>query len=152
MAVTGYIIFQSLVNGAQYPSALYPDSKSCVENAGENILQSKNGMFALKFFRFDNQTQCLIIAYIQYNETIIWAANRNKPIRGKPCLKLGPESADLILQDTDGFLAWSANVSRVNHLELMDSGNLVLQDSKNVTIWASFDYPTERVERTEMNV
>lgn len=145
MAITGCIIFQSLASAAQYPSALYPDSKSCVANAGENILQSKNGMFALKFSRFDNQTQYLVIAYIRLNETIVWAANRNKPITGNPCLKLAHEAGDLILQDTDGARAWSANVSRVNRLELLDSGNLILQDSKNVTIWASFDYPTDTI-------
>jgi len=143
LAITGCIIFQALASAAQYPSALYLGD-SCVENAGKNILQSKNGMFALKFSTFDNQTQYLVIAHIRWNETIIWAANRNKPIRGKPCLKPGP-GGDLILQDTDGSLAWSAHASQVNHLELMDSGNLMLQDTKNVTIWASFDYPTDTI-------
>lgn len=139
------IIFQSLVTAAQYPSALYPDSKNCMEDTGENILQSKNGMFALKFSRFDNQTRYLVIAYIRLNETMVWAANRNKPIRGKPCLKLAHEAGDLILQDTDGSLAWSANVGQVNRLELLDSGNLILQNIKNVTIWASFDHPTDTI-------
>lgn len=116
-----------------------------MEDTGENILQSKNGIFALKFSRFDNQTRYLVIAYIRLNETMVWAANRNKPIRGKPCLKLAHEAGDLILQDTDGSLAWSANVGQVNRLELLDSGNLILQNIKNVTIWASFDHPTDTI-------
>ncbi|GLJ13190.1 hypothetical protein SUGI_0207130 [Cryptomeria japonica] len=88
--------------------------------------------------------QYLVIAYIQYNETIIWAANRNMPIDGKPCLKLGPH-ADLNLQDLNGTVLWSANVSQVDHVELLDSGNLVLQNIKNKTLWASFDYPTDTI-------
>jgi hypothetical protein len=48
----------------------------------QNILQSKYDMFASKLFIFDKQTQYWVITYIQYNESIIWEANRNRPIGG----------------------------------------------------------------------
>ncbi|KAH9313818.1 hypothetical protein KI387_022445, partial [Taxus chinensis] len=120
-------------------------SENCVNNnTGENILQSTNGMFALKFFKPTEKYLYLVIAYIRYNQTIVWTANRNIPLRGNPCLKLGPET-NLILQDTDGSVAWSANITQADHLELQASGNLVVKNSVNVTIWASFDHPTDTI-------
>eukprot|EP01018_Ginkgo_biloba_P036835 Gb_16909 [translate_table: standard] len=143
LMVTGFIILQSS-GAAENPSILYPQSGNCLESAEENILQSKNGMFALKIFKPNKETQYLVIAYIQYRETIVWTANRNNPTTAKPCLKLGP-GADLILEDADGSLAWSANVSEVNRVELQDSGNLVLQNVNNISIWGSFDHPTDTI-------
>ncbi|GLJ13240.1 hypothetical protein SUGI_0208550 [Cryptomeria japonica] len=139
-----FIGFLSL--GSSQNATLSLDSENCVNNSniGENILQSTNGMFALKFFKPIEKSLYLVIAYIQYNQTIVWTANRNIPIRGKPCLKLGLQ-ADLVLQDTDNSVVWSANISQADHLELQTSGNLVLKNSRNVTIWASFDHPTDTI-------
>jgi hypothetical protein len=99
-------------------------------------------MLALKFSKFYNQTQCLVITYIHYNETIIWETNKNRIIGGKHCLKLGFKSIDMILQDIKGSSQWFSSASRINRLEVMDSSNLVSQETKNVIIWVSFDYPT----------
>lgn len=141
-----WLIIGFLSLGSSENSTLSLDSGNCVNNGNieENILQSTNGMFALKFFKPIDKSQYLVIAYIRYNQTIIWTANRNIPIRGKPCLKLGPQ-ADLFLQDTDGSVVWTANINQADHLELQTSGNLVLKNSRNVTIWASFDHPTDTI-------
>jgi hypothetical protein len=39
-------------------------------------------------------------------------------------------------------MAWYANVSQINSSKVMDLNNLVLQDTKIVTTWASFDFST----------
>ncbi|KAH9316746.1 hypothetical protein KI387_043984 [Taxus chinensis] len=129
---------------SQISSVVYPNSTNCLENDQDTILQSQNGRFALKYSKLSNQNQYLVIAYIQYNEIIVWTSNRDRPIKGKPCLKLGNQ-ADLILLDPNGSVAWSANVSQVDHLELQDSGNFILQNNKNDTLWASFDHLTDTI-------
>ena len=52
---------------------------------------------------------------------------------------------DLVLRDADGSLVWSSNTSgrSVIGVNMMESGNLVLFDHHNVTVWQSFDYPVD---------
>jgi predicted Ser/Thr protein kinase len=75
---------------------------------------------------------------------VIWAANRDRPVRENATLSLNADGG-LVLQDFDGSLVWSANSSgkAVAGLEVTRSGNLVLLDDNNVTVWQSFDHPTD---------
>ncbi|KAF8413699.1 hypothetical protein HHK36_001691 [Tetracentron sinense] len=59
-------------------------------------------------------------------------------------MQLTPEG-DLILQDVDATLVWSTNTAgkSVAGLNMTDTGNLVLFDINNRTIWQSFDHPTD---------
>nr|GMC60767.1 G-type lectin S-receptor-like serine/threonine-protein kinase At5g35370 [Ipomoea batatas] len=81
------------------------------------------------------------------SHTVVWAANRNNPVSDSAQLRLSRRG--LALYDNDsGKPIWSvppfssSNVS-VSSLELRDSGNLVLLDSSNNSLWESFDYPTD---------
>ncbi|CAH9109890.1 unnamed protein product, partial [Cuscuta europaea] len=81
------------------------------------------------------------------SHTVVWAANRNFPVSDSAELHLSRRG--LALYDDSGRPIWSTplftspNVSSVSSLQLQDSGNLVLLDSSNNSVWESFDYPTD---------
>ncbi|KAL6838674.1 hypothetical protein ACP4OV_031388 [Aristida adscensionis] len=74
---------------------------------------------------------------------VVWAANRDRPVRENSTLSL--TTAGLALRDGDGSLVWSAGISgkAVAGLAITKSGNLVLLDDRNASVWQSFDHPTD---------
>ncbi|KDO58622.1 hypothetical protein CISIN_1g048079mg, partial [Citrus sinensis] len=62
---------------------------------------------------------------------VVWAANRNNPVRINATLELTSP--------------WSTNTNgkSVVGLTLTDTGNLVLFNKKNAAVWQSFDHPTD---------
>ncbi|RLN22109.1 hypothetical protein C2845_PM07G38140 [Panicum miliaceum] len=75
---------------------------------------------------------------------VVWSANRDRQVRQDATLNF-TRDGDLVLRDADGSLVWSSNTSgrSVVGVNMMESGNLVLFDHHNVTVWQSFDYPVE---------
>ncbi|XP_078164448.1 G-type lectin S-receptor-like serine/threonine-protein kinase SD2-5 [Carex rostrata] len=75
---------------------------------------------------------------------VIWSANRANPVSEKATLQLTSHSG-LTLHDFDGSLVWSTSgVNRsVAGINVTESGNLVLFDVNNSSIWQSFDHPTD---------
>ncbi|KAK1556331.1 hypothetical protein Q3G72_003060 [Acer saccharum] len=75
---------------------------------------------------------------------VFWLANRNKPVHENATLQLHT-NGDLILRDADGSFVWSTNTSHMSavDLQMLKTGNLVLCDGNNKTIWRSFDHPTD---------
>ncbi|WMV39412.1 hypothetical protein MTR67_032797 [Solanum verrucosum] len=55
------------------------------------------------------------------------------------------QPCNLVLADSDGTLVWSSNTTgkSVSGLNLAETGNLVLFDTTNRTVWQSFDHPTD---------
>ncbi|XP_049387296.1 EP1-like glycoprotein 2, partial [Solanum stenotomum] len=55
------------------------------------------------------------------------------------------QPCNLVLADSDGTLVWSSNTTgeSVSGLNLTETGNLVLFDTTNRTVWQSFDHPTD---------
>jgi hypothetical protein len=74
---------------------------------------------------------------------VVWSANPNNLVGINAGLQLTSERG-LMLQDANGTIAWSTNISTksVAALNLTDMCNLVLLDEQNATIWQSFDHPT----------
>ncbi|KAK3433283.1 hypothetical protein EUGRSUZ_D00899 [Eucalyptus grandis] len=93
----------------------------------------------------------LLLFLLQISEqTVVWVANRERPISGTSGALSIDSDGNLVLHETSGsFLVWSTNVSSVlsnysTTAQLMDSGNLILvQDFSERVIWQSFDYPTD---------
>ncbi|XP_008791435.2 G-type lectin S-receptor-like serine/threonine-protein kinase SD2-5, partial [Phoenix dactylifera] len=75
---------------------------------------------------------------------VVWSANRDRPVRENATLHF-TEDGDLVLRDADGSLVWSTNTSgrSVVGMNITASGNLLLFDRKNASIWQSFDHPTD---------
>ncbi|PHU26059.1 hypothetical protein BC332_04391 [Capsicum chinense] len=78
------------------------------------------------------------------NLELVWFANRNHPIRENGTLQL-LQDGDFVLKDVDGTLVWSTSTANkfISGIKMMETGNLVLHDMYNQTVWQSFDHPTE---------
>ncbi|KAB8080029.1 hypothetical protein EE612_000364 [Oryza sativa] len=132
---------------------------------GKDKVVSNNGKFALGFFKAPapNQEKWFLGIWFNTvpNRTTVWVANGGEPIMdaadaGSPELTISGDDGDLVaLHPTTKSIAWSTNVSAKNFTSnsnntaavLLNSGNLVLQDTSNMsqprTLWQSVDHPTD---------
>nr|GMD11428.1 G-type lectin S-receptor-like serine/threonine-protein kinase RKS1 [Ipomoea batatas] len=121
--------------------------------AQNQTLVSAGGVFQLGFFSPGGNSGGLYIG-IWYKEiqdrTIVWVANRDKPITNSTgFLKIG-EDGNINLVDGTGNSIWSSSNQSVRGntiAQLLDSGNLVLRRENDENpenyLWESFDYPTD---------
>ncbi|XVF30513.1 hypothetical protein REPUB_Repub16aG0064400 [Reevesia pubescens] len=112
-------------------------------------ITSNNGVFRLGFFSLANSTDRYI--GIWYNnkgspeESVIWAANRNKPLKDDSGVFMISEDGNLVVSNGQEIF-WSSNVrnTAVNvSARVLDSGNLVLLGNSDdgVSLWESFQHP-----------
>ena len=112
---------------------------------------SKNGTFKLGFFTPQgSNNQYVGIWFNQIPvQTVVWVANRDKPINNSSCQLRISDDGNLELINDQKVIIWSTNVANSTNLnstaQVLDSGNLVLQQvntNGTVTLWQSFDHPT----------
>ncbi|KAL2327816.1 hypothetical protein Fmac_021243 [Flemingia macrophylla] len=116
---------------------------------GETLV-SEGGIIAVGFFSPGNSTRRYLgVWYTNVSPiTVVWVANRNKPLENtKGVLKLN-ENGTLELLNDRNITIWSSNISTkaVNNpvAHPLDSGNFVVrnaQKTKDGILWQSFDYP-----------
>ncbi|KAF8409397.1 hypothetical protein HHK36_005473 [Tetracentron sinense] len=116
---------------------------------GETVISSGEN-FVLGFFSPENSTNRYV--GIWYNkvsiQTVVWVANRENPISDTTGVLTIGEDGNLVVLNGSRNPIWSTNASISSNTTatLMDSGNLVLASSDNMThpgIWESFEYPTD---------
>ena len=113
------------------------------------VITSKSGVFRLGFFSFDNSTDRYV--GICYNhipvQTVIWVANRNRPLKDSSGTVKISEDGNLVVLNRQEEILWSSSVTDSvanTSAQLLDSGNLVLTDNNNgKSIWESFQYPSK---------
>jgi hypothetical protein len=116
------------------------DPESVVSNGGD---------FKLGFFSPANSTDRYVgIWYAQISvPTVIWVANRNKPLKNSSGILTISEDGKLVVLDGQKKVLWSSSLtsSVVNSsAQLLDSGNLILQGNTTGTIiWESFQHPSD---------
>ncbi|XP_042501065.1 G-type lectin S-receptor-like serine/threonine-protein kinase At2g19130 [Macadamia integrifolia] len=118
----------------------------------QTIISEPAGTFELGFFATGNKSQNYYIGiwYRKISErTVVWVANRDKPISDKSSSQLKLlEDGNLVLLDSSKTHIWSTNLTSLtlNSTEavLLDSGNLVVRHKQNSSafIWQSFDHQT----------
>ncbi|CBI22039.3 unnamed protein product, partial [Vitis vinifera] len=104
---------------------------------------SNGFVFAVLIFPNHNATYDSILRTDEMK--VVWSANRNSLVSKNATLQL-TEQGDLVLKEADGTTAvWSTNTcgKSVVGLNLTETGNLMLFDSNNETVWQSFDHPTD---------
>ncbi|XVF79444.1 hypothetical protein PTKIN_Ptkin14bG0223500 [Pterospermum kingtungense] len=111
------------------------------------VIISKSGVFKLGFFSFPNSTDHYVgVCYNQIPvQTVIWVANRNKPLKDSAGTVKISDDGNLVVLNEREEIVWSSSVtgSAANTSALLlDSGNLVLTDNNGVSIWESFQYPS----------
>ncbi|KAK6142490.1 hypothetical protein DH2020_022838 [Rehmannia glutinosa] len=123
-------------------------------NGSGDTLVSAGKRFQLGFFTPEGNNQKNNNRYVgiwYYNSsprTVVWVANRDKPLS---------DSCGVFGLDVDGNLkVWCSNNGTVfpitsleksstfnRTLQLLDSGNLILFDGTNRDVWQSFEVPTD---------
>ncbi|XP_031392613.1 G-type lectin S-receptor-like serine/threonine-protein kinase At4g27290 isoform X2 [Punica granatum] len=114
-----------------------------------DTLISAGGKFQLGFFSTNNSSNRYLGIWFHNipASTIVWVANRDKPLGGSPgSLKI--EQGNLTIEDSSGEAVWSSNSGNLSSSSiiatLLDSGNLVLKyDNSESYLWQSFDHPTD---------
>ncbi|GKV15814.1 hypothetical protein SLEP1_g26563 [Rubroshorea leprosula] len=140
------LILFSIISGAAAVDTIVPDKS--MKN-GETLVSSK-GSFELGFFRSSNGQYLGIWYNKPGTRTVVWVANRENPLSdGEGLLVLDSKGILALLNSTKGVI-WSSNTSRSAETpvaQLLDSGNLVVQEEKNYNeddyLWQSFDYPSD---------
>ncbi|KAI9199127.1 hypothetical protein LWI28_027972 [Acer negundo] len=116
----------------------------------ESIISSGNA-FKLGFISPGNSSNRYVgIWYNDASEDVIWVANRNKPLNGASGVVTISDDGRLVVLNEQREILWSSNVSNSvanASAQLLDSGNLVLYDNNNGSVWESFDEPTNTFMR-----
>ncbi|CAG7860838.1 unnamed protein product [Brassica rapa] len=111
--------------------------------SGDQTLLSSNGTFKMGFFKPGNSANFYIGMWYQELsiQTIVWVANRDKPVSDKNTSVLRISDGNLVLLDGNN-LVWSTglNSSSAHEAVLQDDGNLVLRDDSGSPLWQSFDH------------
>ncbi|KAK9266570.1 hypothetical protein L1049_021418 [Liquidambar formosana] len=120
---------------------------------GETVVSAGQN-FVLGFFSPVNST--LRYVGIWFNkippQTILWVANREKPISRTAGILTFGNDGNLAVLDGNGNSVWSTNVSVIVSNDttaiLMDTGNLLLSSTENIgkpfkAYWQSFNNPTD---------
>ncbi|KAI3440373.1 SASA domain-containing protein [Psidium guajava] len=122
----------------------------------DDILISKSSVFSAGFYPVGKNAYCFAVWFRHppcsgQNCTIVWTANRDRPVIGRYSKLSLKKNGNLVLTDARHTAVWTTDTASLSgsktpdrQLQLLDSGNLVLHDREgNVPLWQSFDYPTD---------
>ncbi|KAJ4753227.1 Serine/threonine-protein kinase [Rhynchospora pubera] len=131
-----------------YTEYMYPTislSELLYTKSDGTFLQSRNGNFqGLVYKPGTQQTRYYLSILHVPTQTAIWTANRNNPMPDRES-RVNLTPLGLTVGYSNGDVLWSTPTlkSNVSALRLLDTGNLMLLDVENNTLWQSFDYPTD---------
>jgi len=110
-------------------------------------LISQNGTFkaSISGTKIQPSRYYFSVTHVASN-SIIWSANRNAFMSDSDNLSLTINGLSVTNQ-ADHQVLWSTPPlkSEVAAMQLLETGNLVLVDARNVTLWESFEYPTDTI-------
>ncbi|KAL2937715.1 hypothetical protein RDABS01_021164 [Bienertia sinuspersici] len=121
--------------------------------SGDKTIISATGLFELGFYKPGNTSNYYIAIWYKKipGKTVIWVANRDKPVSDKRTSKLRISSdGNLVLVNNESKSPiWSTNLeyntAKPVEAVLLDDGNLVLRTGSNSSapLWQSFEHPTD---------
>ncbi|KAL6142177.1 hypothetical protein ACLB2K_060460 [Fragaria x ananassa] len=117
-----------------------------------NVLVSPDGTFTSGFYKVGANASCYSIWFTKsVNKTVVWMANRDRPVSKRGSKLTLHANGNLVLTDALGSLVWSTNTISNEDTEvvLLDTGNLVLRNQAKRVIWQSFDSPTDTLLPTQ---
>ncbi|KAJ1288306.1 hypothetical protein BS78_02G079200 [Paspalum vaginatum] len=113
--------------------------------SGDQTLASPGNAFQLGLFAASNHSKWFLgIWFTVSPDTVVWVANRDRPLNSSSGVVGVSDRGALVLVDgaTNGT-AWSSAAAGAGAVaELRDTGNLVLADAAGAVVWQSFEHPT----------
>lgn len=113
---------------------------------GNSTISSRNKTFELGFFPSNGGAYLGIMYSSIQVRTVVWVANRDRPVKNLTWARLEITDADgrLVVKDSDNSIVWaSPNRDIGAQVVLLESGNLVLLTRLGQIAWQSFDHPTD---------
>ncbi|KAE8730357.1 G-type lectin S-receptor-like serine/threonine-protein kinase [Hibiscus syriacus] len=118
--------------------------------SGNQTIISSGGHFVLGFFTPGKSSNYYIGIWYQKvsQQTPVWVANRETPVRDIFSSELKISDGNLALYNESQVPIWSTNISSIRSSSVVavleDSGNLVLRDGPNTSapLWQSLDHPS----------
>lgn len=109
------------------------------------FLYSASNIFTLSFYSSPGEVSFYLCVIHVASQQVVWTANRNSPIGQSDKLVFSVDGDVSLKRSNGASIVWSTNSSGrgVKRMQMQDSGNLVLLDAANRTLWESFDYPTD---------
>ncbi|KAF8409410.1 hypothetical protein HHK36_005486 [Tetracentron sinense] len=107
---------------------------------------SAGGKFELGFFSPGKSRNYFLGIWYKkiIGQTVAWVANREQPLTSPSSILTVNMEGNLVVLDGNNSYPVSELLSIKNtSATLMDSGNLILRDSKSQILWQSFDYPSD---------
>lgn len=117
---------------------------SFVDSDG-NFLYSMYSEFSLALLTVTGYGSVYLCIQHVSSQQIVWTANRDSPASTSDKFVFTPGGNVYLMDESSSNMLWSTNTTGrgVTGMQMLDSGNLILLDSQNKTVWQSFDHPTD---------
>ncbi|KAK1279311.1 G-type lectin S-receptor-like serine/threonine-protein kinase [Acorus gramineus] len=108
------------------------------------FLSSDNGTFKASMHNpLSQQSNFYLSVLHSASNRVIWSANRDSPVSDSAALLLSPSGLSVSAANASPVWSTPRLPRPVASMRLLETGNLVLLDSANTSLWQSFDYPTD---------
>ncbi|XP_050212615.1 putative receptor protein kinase ZmPK1 [Mercurialis annua] len=144
------IIYSPFLSSSASIYSLTKASSLSVHNTNDFLI-SPQASFLAGFFPVGDNAYSFAVWFNEplcgNNCTVVWTANRDKPVNGKKSQLSLLKSGNLILSDADQLTVWATNTISETSVDLYleENGNLVLKNLNGVVLWQSFDFPTNTI-------
>ncbi|PRQ35218.1 putative protein kinase RLK-Pelle-SD-2b family transcription factor WD40-like family [Rosa chinensis] len=125
---------------------------SLIAQENNSFWASPSGEFSFGFQNIGNDGFLLAIWFNKIPErTIVWSANGNSLVQRGSTVELTSDGQLLLIDIATGkeiSVASSAGTG-VTHAAMLDSGNFVLANQNSISLWESFNRPTDTILPTQ---
>ncbi|XP_059667865.1 putative receptor protein kinase ZmPK1 [Cornus florida] len=139
------ISYFSISSTSEVQSYLERGSSLSVED-DSGLITSPDNSFTCGFYSVGSNAYWFAIWFTNARDrTVVWMANRDKPVNSRGSKISLRRNGAMVLADIDGSIVWETNTTStdVARAELHNTGNLVLTDPNGKILWQSFDFPTD---------
>ncbi|KAF5444851.1 hypothetical protein F2P56_033948 [Juglans regia] len=118
-----FILFSALFAPATSTNSTLSKGLSLSSEKPEDVLTSPNGVFSAGFYSVGDNAYCFAIWFASrpsriQDRTVVWMANRDQPVNGRKSKLSLLRTGNLILTDAGEFTVWETNTISLASLEL----------------------------------